>query len=156
MKIIRPFTATLTAALLLGGLPVVASADMQNTLQLDRVQFNQTYTPDNTLDPGLTTIAFRNNGGMPATDVLFAVKSKRNIVEVYDAAGSFAPGVGVKLNFPGVQAASDRDLAIMSVTYSDGSVWVNPDPDFAVPTVPASATSSAAPANTTAEPNAQY
>jgi hypothetical protein len=133
MKSVHRITVSLAAALLLGGAPTLASADMQDApVQLDRVQFNQIYTPDNTLDPGLTTISFRNNGGKPATNVVFALKSRRNIVEMYEAAGSFAPGTAVKLNFPSVQSASDRDLAVLSVVYADGSIWLNPDPELGV------------------------
>jgi hypothetical protein len=151
MKIINTYTATMAAALLLGGAPALASADEMATgpVQLGNVQSNQVYTPDFTSDPGFATVAFTNTGSMPATDVVFAVKSGGNVVDVYDAAGSFAPGVAISKNFPSTVPASDRDIEVESVTYSDGSVWVNPDADFG--RAPASsampAASSAAPAD---------
>jgi hypothetical protein len=129
MKTINPFTATLAAALLLGGAPALASASgmPSGPVKLDSVQFNQAYTPDQTFDPGMATIAFTNTGSVPATDVVFAVTSNGNIVDAYDASGSFAPGVTVSKAFPSAEPASDQNVVVQSVTYADGSVWSNPD-----------------------------
>ena len=163
MKTINSFTATLAAALLLGGAPALASADEMQAgpIQLNSVHSTQTLTPDATEDPGLARIAFTNTGSMPATDVVFAVTSNDNhVVDVYDAAGSFAPGVTISKAFPSDTLASPTDgkVAVQSVTYADGSVWVNPDVNVAGTTAaPETATipgdNSAAPSEGAVTPN---
>jgi hypothetical protein len=132
MKTINSITATLAAAFLLGGTPALASADEMQAgpIQLNSVQSTQTLTSDATEDPGTARIAFTNNGSMPATDVVFAVTSPDNqVVDVYDASGSFAPGVTVSKIFASDTLANptDANVTVQSVTYADGSTWVNPD-----------------------------
>lgn len=157
MKIVNPYTATLAAALLLGGAPALASADeiQSGPVQLDNVQFNQTLTPDQTYDPGMARIAFTNTGSMPATEVVFAVKSPDgNVVDEYDASGTFAPGITISKNFPSTQPAPENDVSVESVTYADGSVWINPDSQLAASdTQAAPASSAAAPSDNAAMPN---
>jgi hypothetical protein len=132
MKKITPSTVTLAAALLLGTAPALAAGGTQpGPVALDNVQFNQIYTPDFTTDPGTATVAFTNTASVPATDVVFAVTSNGNPVEIFDAAGKFSPGVRVSKNFATNVTAPDRDVVVQSVTYADGSVWINPDVNVA-------------------------
>lgn len=134
MKRITPSTTALAVALLLCRAPAFAAGDAQaGPVMLGDVQFNQTYTPDFTTDPGTATIAFTNTGNVPATDVVFAVTSNGNIVDYYDAAGTFAPGVKVTQTFASTEPAPNGDVVVQSVTYADGSVWSNPDVKVKIP-----------------------
>jgi hypothetical protein len=128
MKKITPFAATLAAALLFGTAPALAAGGMQpGPVALDDVQFNQTYTPDFTTDPGTATVAFTNTASVPATEVVFAVTSNGNPVDIFDTTGTFSPGVRVSKNFASNITAPDRDVVVLGVTYADGSVWTNPN-----------------------------
>jgi hypothetical protein len=134
MKKITPFTATLMAVLLFGTAPALAAGGMQpGPIAVDNVQFNQTYTPDFTTDPGTATVSFTNTASVPATDVVFAVTANGNPVDFFDATGKFSPGVKVTQNFATSVTAPDENVVVQSVTYADGSVWTNPDVKIATP-----------------------
>jgi hypothetical protein len=135
MKII--LTTALTAALLLGGAPLLASAQTQaGPVHVDKVQIYQQYMSDDQVAylPGFADVAFTNDGNSAATDVQFAVLSDGALVDRYDAIGSYAPGVTVKSQFPDEDIIDgDQSVEVAKVTFADGTVWTNADLPPAAP-----------------------
>jgi hypothetical protein len=131
MKKTASLTAALAAGLLLAGTPLLASADdMQGPIQVNNVQFTAQATAEDTYGPENADISFTNNGSMPATEVLFEVKEDGNVVDFYDATGTFTPGVAIDNSFAslaGIKSEPDAHVIVSRVMFADGSVWANPD-----------------------------
>lgn len=140
--------AALGVALILAGSSAVAMAsDTQlGPIRIENVQlFAGTHSADYNR-PGYASIAFTNDNGSPATDVVFALEADGRIVEHFDDVGFFAPGVSIEHNF---QVGSDYNnitVAVAKATFANGTVWDNPD----VPSV------AAAPALVGVSATAQY
>jgi hypothetical protein len=129
--------AALAAALLLAGAPVLASADDTTDMaaadiatapiQVNNVQFTAENTADGSYGPTAAEIAYTNASSQPATEVVFAVTSDGNVVDMYDDVGTFSPGVTIDHTFQALTQADPSQVSVAQVTFADGSVWVNPD-----------------------------
>jgi hypothetical protein len=127
---IKLATATLGAALILAGSPAFA-ADMQSgPIHINNVQVhggNTTDANDSTvIVPGSTAIAFTNQYGFAATDVVFALENQGYVVDRFDDVGSFATGVTIDHTFAENQPNGAMRVAVEKATFADGTVWVNP------------------------------
>lgn len=130
MKTITSLTATLGAALLLAGAPALASADTQaGPIRVDAVQLISQSTSEYNTAPIAARISFTNEGSSPATDIVFALESDSGyVLDTYNDAGSFAPGVAVHHSFNDHNPSSEgQRVAVAKATFADGSVWTNPD-----------------------------
>jgi hypothetical protein len=124
---------TVGAALIIAGAPAFASAaDMQSgPIHIDGLQIIGGDTTDANDDaiivPGSAAIAFTNEYTSPATHVVFALETNGFVVDRFDDAGSFAPGVMINHRFAENQARNDMRVAVEQATFADGTVWNNPD-----------------------------
>jgi hypothetical protein len=141
--------AAFGAALILAGLPTfVRAADAQAVpISIESVQvFAATTEPEQPYQPGIANITFRNEYGAPATEVVFALECKGDIVDRFDDIGSFSTGVAINHNFAYGQTLVDVDsnvtVAVAEARFADGTVWDNP----AVPDAPAAPTPVGVPA----------
>lgn len=142
-------TAAVLAALLLAGAPALASAQDTSTdaaaadtaavdmatapIQVNNVQFTAENTADGSFGPTAAEIAYTNASSEPATEVVFAVTSDGNVVDMYNDTGTFSPGVQIDHTFPALEAADADQVSVAQVTFADGSVWLNPDFAAAAP-----------------------
>jgi hypothetical protein len=131
MKTITTLTATLGAALLLAAAPALASAaDAQSgPIRIDAVQLVSQSTSEHDIAPVGAQIAFTNEGNTAATDIVFALESDSGyVLDSYNDVGSFAPGVTIRHNFADHNTAIDGErVAVAKATFTDGTVWTNPD-----------------------------
>jgi hypothetical protein len=130
MKTINVAAATLGAALLIAGSPVVASAALQaSPVRLDNVSIQQSYGVHNNFAyTGLVSVAFTNETAIPVTKIVFDVESQNgNVIARINDVGNYAQGVTVKHSFPDIQTNNGQQLAVESVTFADGSSWSNTD-----------------------------
>jgi hypothetical protein len=128
---IKLATATLGAALILAGSPAFA-ADMQSgPIHIDNVAVYGGITSnadaDTIITPGSAAIAFTNQYNFPATEVVFALETHGYVLRRLDDVGSFATGVTIKHTFGENESALDLRVAVEKATFTDGTVWVNPD-----------------------------
>jgi hypothetical protein len=124
--------ATLGAALLLAGAPVLASAaDAQSgPIRLDKVQITQSYGPRDEFAPGLVTVAFTNENDSPATDIIFALVSDGKVIDRYEDVGTYTKGDTVRHSFQDIQDNNNQELAVEQATFADGTVWSNSEIAF--------------------------
>jgi hypothetical protein len=126
--------ATLGAALILAGSPAFASAaDMQSgPIHINLLTLSGGYSADAdgdeaTILPGAANISFTNRNAVTATDVVFALETHGFVIDRFNDVGSFAPGVTINHRFPESQPSDDMRVAVAEATFSDGTVWQNPD-----------------------------
>jgi hypothetical protein len=128
---IKLAAATLGAALILAGSPAFASVAGTQTgpIHIDKVQMYGGSFADNNYDvwPGSVAIAFTNQSGSPATDVVFALYNNGAVIDRFDDTGSFATGVSIKHQFSDNQVAEGQRVAVETVTFADGTIWQNPN-----------------------------
>jgi hypothetical protein len=130
---IKHIAATLGAALIIAGAPAFASAaDMQSgPIHINNLQiFGGAATDgndDTIIVPASAAIAFTNEYSSPATHVVFALETNGFVIDRFDDAGSFAPGVMINHRFAENQASDDMRVAVEQATFADGTVWNNPD-----------------------------
>lgn len=128
---IKVAAASLGAALIIAGSPVLASAADTQTgpIRIDNVQtYGGGAADDNVymILPGWAAIAFTNQYSSPATDVVFALETNGYVIDRFDDVGTFAPGVTINHKFAASQAADNQRVAVEKATFADGTVWVNP------------------------------
>jgi hypothetical protein len=129
---IKLATATLGAALILAGSPAFA-ADMQSgPIHINQFTLSGGYSTDadggqGNILPGALNISFTNENAATATNVVFAVETHGYVIKSFNDAGSFAPGVAIRHSFPEAQPSGDMRVAVAKATFTDGSVWQNPD-----------------------------
>jgi hypothetical protein len=123
----------LAAALLLTSAPLLASAsDAQaSPIQVDNVAIDPYYGSYNDYNPGTAFVQFTNQYNAPATRIVFALESNGKILAESEDAGSFAKGQTARYNFQDVQLNTDQSVAVESATFADGTVWTNPDLQYA-------------------------
>jgi hypothetical protein len=121
--------AAVAAAALLAGSPLLASPADQQTgpIRIDNTVLNRDLGEATEFAPGYAQVAFTNQNGVPATNVVFALTSNGHVVGNVEDDGSFAPGVTIRYDFQDHCSADDQQLAVQSVTFADGTVWNNPD-----------------------------
>jgi hypothetical protein len=126
--------ATLGAALIIAGSPALASAaDVQSgPIHINQLTISGGYSADAdgdnaTIVPGFVNISFTNQNAATATDVVFALETHGFVVDRFNDVGSFAPGVAIRHSFPQAQPADDMRVAVAKATFTDGTVWQNPD-----------------------------
>ena len=126
---IKSAAAALGAALIVAASPVIASAatTQPSPLRLDSVQIAQYYGQFNEFFPGRVTVAFTNEASLPITNVVFDVEAGGKVVDRIKDAGSFPQGQTVKHSFPNFTTNYNTNLAVESVTFSDGSTWTSTD-----------------------------
>jgi hypothetical protein len=128
---IKSTAATLGAALILAGAPALASAATVVTapspIRLDSVQIAPYYGQFDNYFPGLITVAFTNESAKPVTGVVFDLESNGNVIRRYHDKTTLAQGASIKHAFSDTNEASDKNLAVESVTFADGTVWNNTD-----------------------------
>jgi hypothetical protein len=132
MKTISTLAATLGAALLLAGSPVLASEPTQQTgpIRIENAQlFGNNLSDEDTSSsvPSSIKIDFTNNGNSPATHVVFAIESDGVVLNTIDDAGSFAKGATISHTFNDDELSSEQQVAVEQATFADGTVWNNPD-----------------------------
>jgi hypothetical protein len=133
MKTITTLAATLSAALLLSGTPVLAAeATSQQTgpIHIDGAQLYGQNIEDEDSDgsvPNSVKIQFTNTNAMPATDIVFALESNGVVIGTVEDAGSFASGVKVSHTFFDDELSDSQQVAVEKVTFADGHVWNSPD-----------------------------
>ena len=127
---IKLATATIGAALILAGSPAFAADLQSGPIHIDNVQLSGGITSDGNdnaiVAPGSTAIAFRNQYGSAATDVVFALENHGYVVDRFDDVGSFATGVTIVHRFAVDQPNPEMRVAVEKATFADGSIWVNP------------------------------
>lgn len=127
---IKLAAATIGAALILAGSPAFAAGMQSGPIHIDNVQIyggTTTNADDGTIVvPGSTAIAFTNEYGSAATDVVFALENHGYVVDRFDDVGSFATGVSVVHQFAVDQANLEMRVVVEKATFADGSVWTNP------------------------------
>jgi hypothetical protein len=123
--------ATLGAAILIAGVPVLASAapTQPSPIRLDSVQVAPTYGTFQDFFPGLVTVSFTNQASVPVTNVVFDVESNGRIIHRIKDVGSYAYDQTIKHSFsyPDTQVNENPQLAVESVTFADGTTWTNTD-----------------------------
>jgi hypothetical protein len=123
--------ATLGAAILIAGSPVLASAApvQPSPIRLDSVQIAPTYGTFQDFFPGLVAVSFTNEATVPVTSIVFDVENGGKVIHRIKDAGTFANGQTIKhtFNYPDNQTNYDPQLAVESVTFADGSTWTNTD-----------------------------
>jgi hypothetical protein len=131
MKPISTLAATLGAALLLAGSPVLASAadEQAGPIHIDNVQLlTQSITPHDVTPLG-AELRFTNQSGVAATNIVFALESDSGFVlDQYTDAGTFSQGVAIRYEIPDYNdAEAGERVAVAKATFADGTVWTNPD-----------------------------
>jgi hypothetical protein len=123
---IKTAATALGTALLIAGAPAIGSASTgePSPIHLESVQI----TPQNDnggrgIQRGQVSVAFANQGSAPVTDVVFGVESHGGVVNRIDDRGSFKPGVSVKHNFSDDLRGNHLQLAVLRVTFADGTAW---------------------------------
>jgi hypothetical protein len=130
---IKLAAATLGAAIMIAGAPAFASAaDMQTgPIHIESLQFSggslSNSDDDSIVVPGFAAIAFTNEYASPATDVVFALSNNGYVIDRFNDAGTFTPGVTIKHQFAENQPGDDIRVAVEEATFADGTVWHNPD-----------------------------
>jgi hypothetical protein len=131
---IKCVTATLAAALIIAGSPVLASAaDMQSgPIHINALSFSGGFSSDSDGDeanllPGFANISFTNQNAVKATDVVFALETNGFVIDRFNDVGSFTPGVTIHHSFPESQPNDTMRVAVAEATFADGTVWQNPD-----------------------------
>ena len=133
----KSIAATLGVAVLLAGAPALASADTQNSpIHLNNVDIVQAQVGYGYF-PGSANISFTNDGNATATNVVFVLESNGDVLARYDDVGSFAAGTTINHSFPDAQNARGQQIAVLTATFADGTIWNNPylpqDPALATP-----------------------
>jgi hypothetical protein len=127
---IKLATATLGAALILGGSPACAAEVQSGPILIEHVTtYGGTTTNSNgdtIVAPSSAAITFTNQYNVPATEVVFALEAHGYVLSRLDDVGSFAPGVRIKHTFGENESALDLRVAVEKATFTDGSVWTNP------------------------------
>jgi hypothetical protein len=123
--------ATLGAAIVIAGSPVLASAApaQPSPIRLDSVQVAPTYGTFQDFYPGLVTVSFTNQATAPVASIVFDVESGGKVIQRIKDVGSFAYDQTVKHSFsyPDNQVNYDPQLAVESVTFANGTTWTNTD-----------------------------
>ena len=133
MKTITTLAATLSAALLLSGTPVLAAeATSQQTgpIHIDGAQLYGQNIEDEDSDgavPNSVKIEFTNSNASPATDIVFALESDGVVIGHVHDAGTFASGVKVSHTFFDDELSESQQVAVEKATFADGTVWTSPD-----------------------------
>jgi hypothetical protein len=127
---IKLATATIGAALILAGSPAFAADLQSGPIHIDNVQLYGGTTSDGNdnaiVAPGSTAVAFRNQYGSAATDVVFALEYHGYVIDRFDDVGSFATGVTIVHRFAVNQPNPEMRVEVEKATFADGSIWVNP------------------------------
>ena len=119
--------------MLLAGSPALAiAADIQSgPIHIDNVAvYGRDVLNENGGDtgvPGTATIAFTNQYGSPATEVVFVLETNGYILDRFYESGSFAPGVKISHSFAENESTADFRVAVERATFADGTVWDNTD-----------------------------
>jgi hypothetical protein len=94
-------------------------------VRVDRVQLPPFTPSEHNLMPRYLTISFTNLQSQPATGVtLGLLDSKGRVVDQYDDAGTFSPGVLIAAQVPFDQILDKVSSAeVEAVTFADGSSW---------------------------------
>jgi hypothetical protein len=131
MKPISTLAATLGAALLIAGSPVLASAadNQAGPIRVDNVQLLSRNLGDYSVAPIGAEFQFTNQSSVPATNVVFALTSDSGFVlDRYTDVGTFSHGVNIRYEIPDDNNAEQgQRVAVAQATFADGTVWTNPD-----------------------------
>jgi hypothetical protein len=105
--------------------PPTAAAPQAAPIRVDRVQLPPFTPSEHNLLPRYITISFTNVQTQPATDVVLGMlDSKGRIIDQYEDAGKFAPGVTIASQVPFDQILDKVSGAeVEAVTFADGSTW---------------------------------
>jgi hypothetical protein len=123
----KSIAATLGVAILLAGSPLLASADTQaSPIHLDNVEVLRAQSGDSYI-PGSANISFTNDANAPATNIVFVLESKGDILARYEDVGSFAKGTTINHSFPDAESENDQQIAVQRATFTNGTVWNNPN-----------------------------
>jgi hypothetical protein len=127
-------TATLGAALILGGVPGLASAAaiQHGPIQINRVNVSGGAFTDNdgfetTILPTALAISFTNRNAATAKDVVFGVEMNGHVVKRFNDVGSFSTGTTINHSFLESDPSRRTRVVVEKATFDDGSVWINPD-----------------------------
>jgi hypothetical protein len=118
--------ATLGAAILLAGAPLVAlaSGTPNDPIAINHIQV-QPADGGHGNGPGFVSVSFDNAGTQTATEVVFELDVDGAYAEHFDDVGNFTPGTKIRHAFQTDSSASDQQLKVAAVKFADGSVWVN-------------------------------
>jgi hypothetical protein len=115
-----------TAAVLVAGSPLVASAQTNAPVSIAASQIQQTYGVFNDFSyPGLVQVAFVNHRNVPATEVDFNLEANGQLVDRFQDVGSFAKDITVRHTFQTPANDLNQTITVASVTYADGTTWTN-------------------------------
>jgi hypothetical protein len=117
-----------TAAVLVAGSPLAASAQTTAPVAIADSQIQQSYGIFSDFAyPGLVTVSFVNNRNVPATEVDLNVEANGQVVDSFQDVGTFSKGVTIRHNFQTQATNLDQKVTVASVTYADGTTWSNED-----------------------------
>jgi hypothetical protein len=94
-------------------------------IRVDRVQLPPFTAGEHNLLPRYITISFTNVQAQPATDIVFGMlDSQGRVVDQYEDAGTFSPGVSIANQVPFDQILDKvSGMDVESATFADGSTW---------------------------------
>jgi hypothetical protein len=73
-------------------------------------------------------VSFRNDGDVPATSVVFAIRDQAGYVSNHvDDVGTFSKGVTINLDLHWLNAHDGDALEVSEVRYADGTAWTSTD-----------------------------
>jgi hypothetical protein len=126
---IKRAAATLAAALIVTGSPVLASAAQaqMGPIRIDNVQlFGIAVNDDVNMNvPAIAQIAFTNEYDVPATEIVFVVERNGYVIDRFQENGIFAKGITVNERFPETNGGAGERVAVERASFADGTVWTN-------------------------------
>jgi hypothetical protein len=77
--------------------------------------------------PGFVSLAFTNTSNVTANEVWFALGANGRYDRRIHDVGTFAPGVAIKHAYFDYSGASNQQVKVVKVQYTDGTTWTTPD-----------------------------
>jgi hypothetical protein len=109
--------------------PPTAAAPQAAPIRIDRMDLPHFTAGEHNLLARYITVSFTNVQAQPATDVVLGMlDSKGRVVDQYDDAGTFSPGVQISAQVPFDQILDHvSSFEVEAATFADGSTWTKPE-----------------------------